>query len=343
MDTVREPLLVLDGELRIRSANRAFFTGFHVHAAETVGALIYDLGNGQWDNARLRTLLEEILVQHTVMTDFLVEHEFPVIGHRAMLLNVRKLRLENRELILLAMEDITDWQRDRMKELAMRNEELSLFAQAAGHDLRTPLGAIVGLAQILQTRYGGKLDPDFDKFLGKILDNTNNMAALISDLLHYAMAGEDTMPSDTATDAEQVMNTVLDNLKPVMDKHQAVVTHDPLPLVSIASTSLMQLLQNLVFNAIKYRRPDAAPCIHISARLEREGVCRLSVSDNGIGIKPEHQKEIFAPFKRLHDTDRPGSGLGLAITSKIVKRYGGQIWVQSSPGQGSTFYFTVPV
>jgi two-component system cell cycle sensor histidine kinase PleC len=141
VDTVREPLLVLDGRLRIRSANRSFYKKFQVSPEHTYGILIYDLGNHQWDIPALRELLEDVLPHNTVMTDFLVGHDFPVIGQKAMLLNARKLKYEEEDLILLAIEDITDRrlfeieQEHSMHELASRNEELSQFAQVAGHDL----------------------------------------------------------------------------------------------------------------------------------------------------------------------------------------------------------------
>src|SRR5262249_36877238 len=159
---------------------------FQVSRQQTEGVLIYDLGNRQWDIATLRTLLENILPDKAVMNDFLVEHEFPTIGRKAMLLNARKLQGNDEQLILLAIEDITDRryfeiERDRfMAELENRNQELSQFAQVASHDLRTPLAAIAGFVHILQMRYGGKLDPTFDTFLTKIIENTKGMAQLMS-------------------------------------------------------------------------------------------------------------------------------------------------------------------
>ena len=348
VDTVREPLLVLDGTLRIRSANRSFFEQFHVSPEHTQGILIYELGNRQWDIPALRKLLEEVLPHNTVMTDFLVEHDFPVIGQKAMLLNARKLRYEEEDLILLAIEDITDRrhfeieQEHFMHELANRNEGLAQFAQVAGHDLRTPLSAIAGFVHILQRRYTGQLDAGFDEFLGRMVESTKSMADLLSDLLQYAQAGEVSGPATHKANAEQVLDTVLGNLQPVINANNAVVTHDPLPSVSIDPTSLTQLLQNLIVNGIQYRRAGEVPRIHVSARQDREDFCLFSVSDNGIGIQAEHRKNIFAPFRRLHGDERPGTGLGLAITQRIVERYGGDIWVESQPGKGSVFYFTIP-
>ena len=347
VDTVREPLLVLDSRLRVRSANRAFYSRFRVSRQQTEGVLIYDLGNRQWDIATLRKLLEHILPNKAVMTDFLVEHEFPTIGRKAMLLHARKLRLDPEELILLGIEDITDRryfeiERDRfISELEGRNEALSQFAQIASHDLRTPLAAIAGFVHILQMRYGGKLDPDFDLFLTKILENTKSMAQLMTDLLQYAEAGEAQDATPPTANAEEVLDAVLRNLQAVIDESKTVVTHDPLPVVSVNPTELTQLLQNLIVNAIHYRA-EASPRIHVSARQNGDDSSLFSVADNGVGVAAEHRKAIFEPFKRFHAKEQPGSGLGLAIIQRIIKRHGGKIWVESGPGQGSVFYFTIP-
>ena len=347
VDTVREPLLVLDSGLRVRSANHAFYSRFQVSRQQTEGVLIYDLGNRQWDIATLRTLLEHILPDKVVMTDFLVEHEFPTIGRKAMLLHARKLRLYPEELILLGIEDITEKrhfeiERDRfMTELEGRNEALSQFTQIASHDLRTPLAAIAGFVHILQMRYGAKLDPDFDMFLTKILENTKSMAQLMTDLLQYAEAGEARDATPPTANAEEVLDAVLRNLQAVIDESKAVVTHDPLPVVSVSPTELTQLLQNLIVNAIHYRA-EASPRIHVSARQIGDDSCLFSVADNGVGVAVEHREAIFEPFKRFHAKEQPGSGLGLAIIQRIIKRHGGKIWVESGPGQGSVFYFTIP-
>src|SRR5262245_25537706 len=347
VDTVREPLLVLDSTLRVRSANRAFYSRFQVSRQQTEGVLIYDLGNQQWDIATLRTLLEHILPDKAVMNDFLVEHEFPAIGRKAMLLHARKLRLDREELILLGIEDITDRrdfeiERDRfITELEGRNEMLSQFSQVASHDLRTPLQAIMGFVHILQMRYGGKLDPDFDIFLTKILENTKSMAQLMTDLLQYAESGEGQDATSPTANAEEVLDAVLRNLQAVIDESKAVVTHDSLPAVSVSPTELTQLLQNLIVNAIQYRRAEASPRIHVSARQSGDDSCLFSVADNGVGVAVEHREAIFEPFKR-YAKEQHGSGLGLAITQRIIRRHGGKIWVESGPGQGSVFYFTIP-
>jgi signal transduction histidine kinase len=229
-----------------------------------------------------------------------------------------------------------------MTKLQNRNEALSQFAHVASHDLRTPLMAIAGFVRILQTRYGGKLDPDFDLFLARILENTTSMAQLMTELLQYAEAGEVQDATPQTANAEEVLDAVLRNLQAVIEGSKAVVTHDPLPVVFISPTELTQLLQNLIENAIHCRRAGASPRIHVSARQNSDTSCLFSVADNGVGIAMEDREAIFKPFKRFHAKEQPGSGLGLAITQRIIKRHGGKIWVESEPGQGSVFYFAIP-
>jgi signal transduction histidine kinase len=208
--------------------------------------------------------------------------------------------------------------------------------------LKTPLTAIARFAHIMQMRYGGKLDPDFDMFLAKILENTKGMAQLMTDLLQYAEAGEALDATPPTADAEQVLDAVVRNLQAVIDESKAVVTHDPLPSVSISPTALTQLLQNLIVNAIHYRRAEACPRIHVSAHQNSDDSCLFSVADNGVGVDVEHREAIFEPFKRFHGKEQSGTGLGLAIVRRIIKKHGGKIWVESEAGQGSIFYFTIP-
>jgi len=169
-----------------------------------------------------------------------------------------------------------------------------------------------------------------------------------ADVSHYGMAvtrpregGKSLLNTPTAN-AEEVLDAVLRNLQAVIDESKAVVTHDPLPAVSVSPTELTQLLQNLIVNAIHYRRAEASPRIHVSARENGDDSCLFSVADNGVGVAVKHREAIFEPFKRFHAKEQPGSGLGLAIIQRIIKRHGGKIWVESGPSQGSVFYFTIP-
>jgi light-regulated signal transduction histidine kinase (bacteriophytochrome) len=226
------------------------------------------------------------------------------------------------------------------EELKRSNAELEQFAYVASHDLQEPLRMVASFTQLLAKRYRGKLDQDADEFINFAVDGANRMQALINDLLAFSRVATRGQPF-TPTDCNAVFDQALANLTAALEENQAVVTHDPLPTVEADGRQLVQLFQNLIGNALKFRGPDP-PRVHLWAEpRDRDWV--FAVSDNGIGIPKEHQERIFTIFQRLHRrSDFPGTGLGLALCKKIVERHGGRIWVESELGQGSTFYFTIP-
>lgn len=226
-------------------------------------------------------------------------------------------------------------------ELARSNAELEQFAYIASHDLREPLRTISGFAQLLERRYRGKLDKDADEFIAFIVDGATRMQRMIEDLLAYSRIGTRGKPFEKV-DLETVLNQTLTNLRVVIEESKAVVTHDPLPAVMADPTQMVQLFQNLIANAIKFRKKEEPPRVHISARRKgNEWV--FSVRDNGIGIATEDFGRLFQLFQRtLAAREYPGTGIGLAICKKIVERHGGRIWAESEVGKGSTFYFTIP-
>lgn len=227
----------------------------------------------------------------------------------------------------------------RAEDLARSNRDLEEFAYIASHDLQAPLRRITGFAQLLVGRYRGRLDPDADDFLDRIVVGTNRMQTLILDLLTYSRVGSRQL-EPASIDVSVVLNEVLADLDPILREAGATVTAGPLPVLIADRGSFSRLLQNLIGNAVKFRGTQP-PVVRISAT--RSGSAWVfSVSDNGIGIEPRYASDIFKMFRRLHNAaEYPGTGIGLAVARKIVERHGGRIWAESEPGKGSTFYFTI--
>ena len=223
--------------------------------------------------------------------------------------------------------------------LQRSNTELEQLAYVASHDMQEPLRMVASYLQLVAQRYQGRLDADADEFIGYAVDGAKRMQALINDLLAYSRLGTKARPFEP-TDCNVVVSTALSHLRIAIADSGAVVTHDPLPVIMGDPSQLLQLFQNLLANAVKFRG-DAVPRVHVSAEPAGAG-WRFTVSDNGIGIAPEYFERIFVLFQRLHGRGAyPGTGIGLAICKKVVERHGGHIEVQSEPGQGSTFVFTL--
>ncbi len=227
----------------------------------------------------------------------------------------------------------------KVEQLARSNADLEQFAYVASHDLQEPLRMVASFTQLLAKRYRGKLEGDADEFIGYAVDGARRMQVLINDLLAYSRVGS-RGKEFAPTDCEAILEAALMNLRKAIEETGAVVTYDPLPTAPSDETQLCQVFQNLIGNALKFHG-SAPPRVHVSAQ-DTDGKWRFSVRDNGIGIDPRHAERIFQVFQRLHTTaEYPGTGIGLAIAKKIVERHGGRIWVESEPGEGATFYFTL--
>ena len=227
-----------------------------------------------------------------------------------------------------------------MEALRNANADLEQFAFSASHDLQEPLRMVATFSQLLQMKYAGKLDDQADTIIGHCVEGATRMGRMIRDLLEYTRVSSITVDHSVPTvDLEIVLAEALSNLRASIDESNAIVTHDPLPVLRAQPVHLQQIFQNLISNAIKYRGKDA-PRIHIGA-VRQPGGWEFSVRDNGIGIDSRYKDQVFGLFKRLHSNSRySGTGLGLAICKKLVERYHGRIWVESEPGAGSTFFFT---
>jgi signal transduction histidine kinase len=225
------------------------------------------------------------------------------------------------------------------ENLARSNTELEQFAYVASHDLQEPLRMVASYVQLLERRYKDKLDQDALDFIGYAVDGAGRMKVLINDLLSFSRVQTQGKPFENIK-TEDALKEVTNNLKYLIEESGAVITHAPLPEIHADKGQIEQLLQNLISNAIKYCNDDK-PRIDISVNQANEEWV-FSITDNGIGIDPQFFDRIFIIFQRLHGKDAySGTGIGLAICKKIVERHGGKIWVESEPGKGATFYFTL--
>lgn len=227
-------------------------------------------------------------------------------------------------------------------DLARSNKELEQFAYVASHDLQEPLRTVASYVELLERRYKGQLDDKADRYIAFAVDGAHRMSTLINDLLAYSRVG--TRGKDfVKVDLAALFSKVTSDLKVAASESGAMITADQLPAVIGDESQLVQLFQNLIGNAIKFKKEDEPPRIHLSAE-SKKSEWIFGIHDNGIGIEPRFYDRIFTIFQRLHTKEEyPGTGVGLAICKRIVERHGGRMWLESKPGEGSTFFFTLPL
>jgi two-component system CheB/CheR fusion protein len=368
INTVREPLIVLDQDLRVVSVSRSFYEFFKVKPEETMGQLIYDLGNKQWDIPKLRELLETILPQKATFDNYEVKHDFATIGRRIMLLNARQIKrvLGKERIILLAIEDITERKEiengleKARKELAVARDRAeaadrikSAFLATMSHELRTPLNSIIGFTSLLLQGLAGSLNAEQTKQLRMVKDSGQHLLALINDVLDISKieAGELEI-TNAPFDLPESIRKVVQTVTPLAKKKQLSLIAQIAPDVNRITSDcwrVEQILLNLLSNAIKFTEQGEVTLtaeIVPDTRDVAHSALRISVADTGLGIKREDLDKLFQPFRQL-DTgltrQHGGTGLGLAICKRLVERLGGTITVESEWGKGSTFRFTLPI
>lgn len=333
--TVQIPLIVLDRDLRVKTTNRSFQQMFQVSSEESIGNFVYDLGNGQWNIPSLRKLLNEILPQDNVFDNYEIQHSFPVIGHKVMLLNARKFYKDG-DNILLAIEDITD-----RKDIEQQKDS---FIGIASHELKTPITTLKAYAQILKKRISQRNDSKDTYLIQNINDQTDRVANLISDLLDTSkiQAGKMIMTKKNF-DLNVIVSKMIADFQHTTETHQIVKEGEIKGQVFGDQSRIEQVLSNLIANAIKY----SANSDKVIVRMETDKKNAIvSVKDFGSGIEKHDQAKVFERFYRIRDkgeTNVAGFGLGLYIAAEIIKGHQGKIWVESERGKGSKFYFTLPL
>ena len=356
VDTVREPLLILDTTLRVQSGNRAFYHTFQVSPGETENQLIYQLGNGQWDIPALRTLLEDIVPTSSVFNDFELEHDFPALGRRVMLLNARKLQAGHHgELIVLAMEDVTERRRAeeavaKAKEASeMANRTKSLFLANMSHELRTPLNAIVGYSEMLQEEAQEQNLPSFSSDLEKINASGRHLLALINDILDLSKieAGKMELYLESF-DLNTMIDDVAATIQPMVEKNSNELKIErPFDLGGMRGdeVKVRQALFNLLSNAAKFTQSGSITLNVDRQRMDGSEWIVFEVTDTGIGLTSDKIVKLFKDFTQADtSTTRKfgGTGLGLALTRRFCQMMGGDVTVRSTPNEGSTFTIKLP-
>lgn len=345
IDTVREPLLILDQQLRVLRINQSFVTTFQVAPAEVLGRSFYELGNGQWEIPALRVLLEEIIPQRTVVEDYEVQHVFPTLGQRIMLVNARLLLQHPKRtpLILLAIEDRTEEIQAR-EERQRLFDQLQTFLYMVSHDLRNPLTVLSGYASELEER-GRTLGVDGEMQAGfqAMRRSVTRMDGMIKDLTDVAhLEGGQLQLRCAPVLLTDYVATLLQHSTAVLavDRLQLDIPAD-IPPVLADENRLDRIMTNLLSNAFKYADPDTP--VQISARRQHDEVV-IVVTDHGQAIPSEALPRLFERFYRAPKPWKSeGLGLGLYITRLLVEAHGGRIWVESEDGKGSTFSFTLPI
>src|SRR5664280_128129 len=365
INTVREPLIVLDQELRVVTASRSFYEVFKVNHEETVGQLIYDLGNKQWDIPKLRELLETILPQKATFDNYEVEHDFSTIGRRTMLLNARQIkRVWGKErIILLAIEDITERREienglekahEELKDLATELKRTALvkseFLANMSHELRTPLNSINGFSEVLYDETFGPLNEKQKKYVNNVLTSGKHLLLLINQILDMAKVEAGKMNlALSSLPMKSLLNEISLLVADMVSKKKIEMSleiAEDLPNIEADELKVKEIMYNLLSNAVKFTPEGGKIGMRASTR-KTDSEIEIMVWDTGVGIAPENMKKIFEGFFRVdtpYSRVTEGTGLGLPLSKKLVELHGGKLTVESKGlNCGTLIRFTLPI
>ena len=363
INTVREPLIVLDQDLRVVTASRSFYEVFKVKPEETVGQLIYDLGNKQWDIPRLRELLEDILPKKAAFDNYEVEHDFSTIGRRVMLLNARQIQrvLGKERIILLAIEDITvrkeienglEKAHDELKDLAAELNRTarvkSEFLANMSHELRTPLNSINGFSEVLYDETFGPLNEKQKKYVNNVLTSGKHLLLLINQILDMAKVEAGKMKlALSSLSVKNLLNDISMLVADMVSKKKIEMLleiDEDLPNIEADDLKIREIIYNLLSNAVKFTTEGGK----LGMRAKKVGPeIEIVVWDTGIGIAAENMGKIFEGFFRVdtpYSRVTEGTGLGLPLSRKLVELHGGKFSVESQGlDSGTSVRFTLPI
>ncbi len=363
INTIREPLIALDQDLRVVSVSRSFYEVFKVNPKETVGQLVYDLGNKQWDIPKLRELLETILPQKTTFDNYEVEHDFATIGRRIMLLNARQIKrgFGKERIILLAIEDITE-RREIENGLEKAHEELqelaaelkrtakvkSEFLANMSHELRTPLNSINGFSEVLYDETFGPLNEKQKKYVNNVLTSGKHLLLLINQILDMAKVEAGKMKLTLSNlPMKSLLNEISRLVEDMVSKKKIemlIEIDEDLPNIEADELKVKEIIYNLLSNAVKFTAEGGK----IGMRAEKaDPEIEITVWDTGVGIAPENMGKIFEGFFRVdtpYSRVTEGTGLGLPLSRKLVELHGGKLSVESEGlNKGTSVRFTLPI
>ncbi|MDQ3076453.1 MAG: cell wall metabolism sensor histidine kinase WalK [bacterium] len=337
VETVREPLIILDKELSIKSANKAFFETFEVNKIETYNKPIFELGNGQWNIPELKKLLLEILPKDNFLYDFEVTHMFESIGQKIMLLNARRIVLEgqNTHLILLAIEDVTE-----KKKTEHQKDD---FIAIASHELKTPLTSIKMLVEILKMQHKENGDTKSATIVEKVESQVNRLTDMMASFTNvYKLQTSNMELNKVSINVTKLVTDVVETFQFISETHSIKLLGTANKKLFADKERLEQVLINIISNAIKYS-PQADKVV-VKIKEDKKNLM-ISIQDFGIGIRKDQQTKIFNRFYRIKGTEKisiEGLGLGLFISSEIVKDHNGTITLKSEKNKGTTFTISLP-